>query len=99
MRKQFPHATLLPVMTKNKLPFAFAEKIGLKIEEVSFDNNNLLLDMRKNYIIVNDIATRGGPIAAMMKNIALSGGNVCAIAVLAREDLTPAAVVSQRLAA
>lgn len=102
LRARYPAAILLPVGSKNRLPEAFARRIGLKVHlgvrEVHTLTRKELCAMERllhkpkfhgsilkgeNYILVDDIVTQGGSVAALRQFVLSEGGSVAAVAALA----------------
>ena len=97
-----PNSILVPVLGRNALPLALAQKIGLPIWEnihllSTAPRKNMLAIQRllhkpifigdvqkdKEYIIVDDIITQGGTVAALRDYILEKGGKVVAVVALA----------------
>jgi hypothetical protein len=102
LREHYPDAVLLPVLSKNQMPTALAQAIGLPIwihvHLIHTIPRKLLNAMQRllhkpefdgfilsdtNYILVDDIITQGGTIAALRRFVTVRGGRVVATVALA----------------
>lgn len=102
IRDWYPDAVLLPVISRNALPFALALFIGLPIHtdvtkqpqkpRKSMSAMERLLNKpifegyilpNKDFIIVDDVVTQGGTVAALRQHVISKGGRVVAVVALA----------------
>ena len=112
IKRRYPNAELIPVITDNQLPLALAQAIGLKIcPNIVKTGNNQRKTMnamerllhqptffghvkrKTEYILVDDIVTQGGTVAALRRHVIAGGGTVVAVVALAyacgSEKLSP----------